>query len=408
MEAESILRHQDQQWTNLAAAQAAAANIRWSSLRRRADAPEPIGLCIADSDLETPSFIIDALADRLKHRYFGYTHLRTDLRELVASWYKSRYNWILDEEAVVFFPFGIKTALKLALRAWAPPAKPVVFLTPGYRGIRKVAQLAGFGVVEVPLAELGACRYSLDRARLSKVIDEARAGTLVFCSPHNPLGLVWHLADLEWVAQLAADRRLLVISDEVHSGLTHPGVRHYPWGSVDGNNRWIVLDSAGKSFNVSGIAASWGVAGDVSVARALRNALENEGFHEGSLLGDIVIASALRDGGRWLPCRAHAIRDRIQFAGDVLDSLMPGVPRTAPRAGFLLWLDASPLVGRSDEPVAKLIYERTGVRTLDGRRFGEGYQAFCRLNVATDWQILQSALARLAALARGEYEDDRR
>jgi cystathionine beta-lyase len=298
---------------------------------------------------------------------------------------------------MVFFPFGAKSALHLIVERLTDPGRPVLVFTPGYGGLRKVVRGAGRTVIEVPLRELGPCRYEPDLRLVRRTLARTRAATIVLCNPHNPLGLVWPKDSLAAIAALAHASDVLVISDEVHHWLAYDPATHAPWGSVALTDNWVVIDSVGKAFNIAGLPHSWAVLATTAAARPIRDALSRSGFYEGSALGDIAVAAALRHGATWLAERVTLIRDRMRLACDLLDQA-GSIAHSTPTASFLLWLDLRGVVPPGST-AADDVLERTGVRLLDGRRFGADYDGYCRLNVATTEPILRRAIVRLNALS---------
>jgi cysteine-S-conjugate beta-lyase len=376
-------------------AQRRARSVRWNI-----GLPEAaVGLCIADMDLATPSFILDALAHRLEYPFLGYTLVDERLTEALQSWYRSQHLWSLAEGTAVFLPFGAKATLHLALSTFADMRRPVCVMNPGYGGIGKVIRGAGGRVAPMDMRVQGPCQYYVDPAQLDRFLIDTNAGTLVLCNPHNPIGAVWPRDVLAAVASVVARRKVLVISDEVHSSLVFPGHVHYPWGSVALARDWIMIDSIGKGFNASGLDSSWLIAGDETAASALRSELRSRGFYEGGLVGNVATYAALTLGHRWLSQRIQTLHQRMRLACDALDRC-GWIPHAQPAASFLLWMDLRQLRLEDGRTAAGVLLERASVRVLDGSRFGDSYAGFCRLNIATTRPILEAALTRIAALNR--------
>ncbi|MFJ8495131.1 aminotransferase class I/II-fold pyridoxal phosphate-dependent enzyme [Streptomyces sp. NPDC094038] len=369
-----------------------------------------IGLDIADMDFPSPPVALHAVHTRAERNDLRYTLASERLRGRITDWYRDRHKWRIQERDLLLLPFGVKAALRMALETCADLSRPVIVCIPVYGGILKVARAAGASVLEVPLEYDAELRHTLDPRRLADELRRSGAGTLVLCSPHNPVGRVWRPDELTALAAAAAAAETLVISDEVHSDLAHPGQHHHPWGAIAGDNRnWIVLHSVGKTFNVSGLQNSFAVVGTPGHRKAMRGGLSSWGYYEGSFFGDAVAEEVLTpDGARWLDARVRHLAEVGSWIRRTLADLPVALPSSSPEAGFLLWIDARTLrvAGRPVE-LAERIRLRTGVRMLDGTRFGAP-TGFLRLNYATDPVLLRTAVRRLADLGQEEIRDVQR
>jgi cystathionine beta-lyase len=50
----------------------------------------------------------------------------------------------------------------------------------------------------------------------------------VFCSPHNPCGRVWELAEIEKAMEVYKNNQCIVVSDEIWSDIIITGHKHVP------------------------------------------------------------------------------------------------------------------------------------------------------------------------------------
>ena len=66
--------------------------------------PDVIPMWVADMDFRTPSFIIDALQDRLKHEILGYSYRPGSYYSSLVSWVASHHGWHVRNEWIEFRP----------------------------------------------------------------------------------------------------------------------------------------------------------------------------------------------------------------------------------------------------------------------------------------------------------------
>ena len=77
----------------------------------------------------------------------------------------------------------------------------------------------------------------------------------MLCNPHNPVGRVFDLAELQQLAELSLRHGMIVCADEIHCGLVlDPEKRHLPFAALGPEvaERTITLMAPSKTFNLAG------------------------------------------------------------------------------------------------------------------------------------------------------------
>ena len=122
-------------------------------------------------------------------------------------------------------------------------------------------------VLENPLV-WGEDGYRVDLEGLRAVVDEGTR-ILLLCNPHNPTVRVFSREELLGIAEVAMERDLVVVSDEIHMDLVYPGNTHIPFATLspEVEARTITLTSASKSFNVAGLRTAVAVFGSEALKR---------------------------------------------------------------------------------------------------------------------------------------------
>ncbi|MER7579267.1 aminotransferase class I/II-fold pyridoxal phosphate-dependent enzyme [Kitasatospora sp. NPDC097691] len=360
-----------------------------SKWARTGGTPGVIPMGLADMDLPGPPAVAEALERRARHRAYGYTVCDPAGRSLVADWYRARHAVEVDPDWVLLLPCGPRTALRLLLETVRPQA-PVLFPTPEWSGFAQICRAAGLPHLELPL-HLGPGGYRMPRGPFP-----SPAGAVLLSSPHNPSGTVWPSGSVRGLAGWAADSGALLISDEVHGDLTHPGARHpvaVTTARPEDRHHVVTLNSVGKTFNCSGLPSSFALVPDPALRTRFTDTMAGFGLWEGGLLEQTVQRAALREGGPWLDALlAHLVTARTRLT-DRLGSAV----RSAPRASYLLWLDAAAL-GLPLDSARQALLERCGLESSDGADFGPGGHGSLRLNYALPGSVLDTVLARLERL----------
>jgi N-succinyldiaminopimelate aminotransferase len=177
-----------------------------------------------------------------------------ELRHAIAQHQLRFYGISLDADAEVVVTTGATEAIAAALLGLVDPGDEVIALEPFYDSYAACISMAGGRRVPVTLRPP---EFALDAARL-RAATTSRTRLILLNSPHNPTGAVLSRPELEAVADLALERDLLVVTDEVYEHMTYDGVPHVPISTLPGMaSRTLTISSAGKSFAFTGWKIGW-------------------------------------------------------------------------------------------------------------------------------------------------------
>src|SRR5699024_8331586 len=139
------------------------------------------------------------------------------------------------------------------MREYAGDDGKVMIMPPVYNRIYDWMTVGGGRPCYVPLSECseGGLFYS------EGIEDDQKSRTrvILLCNQQNPLGRVFAKEELSNVATLAQQYDAVVLSDEIHAPLVHPGVEYTPWLTVSqaAQHTGIALHTATKSWNFAGL-----------------------------------------------------------------------------------------------------------------------------------------------------------
>ncbi len=209
-------------------------------------------------DADGPAGMLEAAAEAVLGGANQYAPGRgvPALREAVARHQQRHYGLELDPETQVLVTAGATEALTAAILSLVGPGDEVVLVEPYYDSYAAAVTMAG-GVRRTVGLVGGDDGLRLDRRALRDAVTD-RTVALVVNTPHNPTGTVLGEDDLAAVAEVAQQRDLVVITDEVYEHLTFDGTRHVPLCTLPGMaDRTVTVSSAGKSFSVTGWKVGW-------------------------------------------------------------------------------------------------------------------------------------------------------
>lgn len=348
----------------------------------------------AEMDVRTAPAIADALRVAVDRCDFGYAGEPTPVLEAFASFAHDVWDWeVLGTPGRARLFADVGQAVSETLRALTSPGDQVILNPPVYLSFYPWLAALGLTPVEVPMLDV-ASGGRLDLEGMQRAL-AAGAKVVLLCSPHNPLGHVYPASDLAALAELALEHGAVVVSDEIHAPLVHPGSpqQFVPFLTVSDAARavGIALHSPSKAWNTAGLKLAVGVTASADRWPPIREEID----WAPSILGQYAAIAAYTQGREWLTATVTALEDRTQALPALLEEHLPGVRFHPGRASYLAWLDCRAL-GLGDNP-AQVFLERGRVQLSPGPAFGATGEGFARLNIGTSHDLMSEAVRRMAS-----------
>ncbi|MGI5368511.1 pyridoxal phosphate-dependent aminotransferase [Streptomyces iakyrus] len=195
-----------------------------------------------------------------------------ELRTAVTAHQQRRYGLSYDPDTEVLVTAGATEAIAAALLALVEPGDEVIAFEPYYDSYAACIAMAGGRRVPVTLrAHEDEGRFRLDLDELRDAVTD-RTRLLLINTPHNPTGTVLTREELAAIAELAVERDLLVVTDEVYEHLVFDDAEHVPLATFPGmRERTVTISSSGKTFSFTGWKVGW-LTGAPELVTAVRSA----------------------------------------------------------------------------------------------------------------------------------------
>ncbi|GHD47687.1 aminotransferase [Streptomyces galbus] len=322
-----------------------------------------------------------------------------ELRRAVADHQLRRYGLAYDPDTEVLVTAGATEAIAASLLALLEPGDEVVALEPYYDSYAACIAMAGARRVPVTLRpDAGRFRLDLDELR-DAVTDRTRL--LLINTPHNPTGAVLTRAELAVIAELAVERDLLVVTDEVYEHLVFDDAEHVPLATLPGmRERTVTLGSAGKSFSFTGWKVGW-VTAPASLVTAVRSAKQYLTYVASGPFQYAVAEALALPESYFADFRADLQAKRDLLAGGLAEA---GFGVYVPSGTYFVTADVRPLGEADGVAFCRALPERAGVVAIPNAVFydhREDGAPFVRFAFCKRTEVLQEAVARLKALAHG-------
>ena len=204
---------------------------------------DPINLSIGQPDFDMPPAVQQAAIDAIGAHKNGYTPTQgiAALRDKLQSRIKQQYN---HSTRKVFITSGTSGGLVLAILALVNPGDEVIVPDPYFVMYQSLIALAG----GVPVLVDTYPEFRIDVEKVAAAMTK-RTKAILFNSPGNPTGVTASDAEIRALAQLAAERNIALVSDEIYSHFCYDQPFVSP---ARYNPQTIVIDGFSKSHAMTG------------------------------------------------------------------------------------------------------------------------------------------------------------
>ncbi|MGW1393923.1 pyridoxal phosphate-dependent aminotransferase [Streptomyces nigra] len=320
-----------------------------------------------------------------------------ELRAAVVAHQERRYGLAYDPDTEVLVTAGATEAIAAALLALVEPGDEVIALEPYYDSYAACIAMAGGTRVPVTLRPHdGAFRLDLDELRAA-VTDRTRL--LLLNTPHNPTGTVLTRAELAAIAELAVERDLLVVTDEVYEHLVFDDAEHIPLASFPGmRERTVTISSAGKTYSFTGWKVGW-VTASPALVTAVRSAKQYLTYVSAGPFQYAVAEALSLPDSYFAEFRADMLAKRNILAGGLEEA---GFTVYRPAGTYFITADIRPLGETDGIAFCRTLPERAGVVAIPTAVFYDHRDQgapFVRFAFCKQAPVLQEAASRLKTLS---------
>jgi len=352
-----------------------------------------IGFHIGEPDFGIPPNVAEAMVRAIGEGRTTYTHQAgiPELRQALCDYYQARYGLHLHPDRVVVTA-GPKDTIFKCLGTFVDPGDRVVVFDPHWEAYGE--QVCFYGGEPIYVARnANDLSYTLDAIE-SAFRQHPKAA--IFTNPDNPTGYVARPRELQAIADLAREHRVVLLSDEIYWLLCHDAphesmANYYPEGTV-------ILSGASKAWAGTGLRVGFALFPEAlaavaeSVARVTGQA--SSSVNTPAQYG-VLDALTNPETRAWEHRMAAEFRDRRDLVQETI--------------GHLLGYDlggafyASPRVPCGGDAFAERLLEEEGVCVLPLSSLSSGpHHAFddrVRIAYVTDRTTLEEGLLRVGALA---------
>ena len=204
---------------------------------------DPINLSIGQPDFDVATDIQEAAVDAIHSRKNGYalTQGMPVLREKLQAEIDERYE---QSDRQLFVTSGTSGGLVLAVLALVNPGDEVIVFDPYFVMYEPLVSLVGGRCILIDTYP----EFKIDLAKVEAAITP-KTKLILFNSPANPTGVVVNRQAIKQLADLASERNIILLSDEIYQSFCYDEPFVSP---ASFNEQTLVLDGFSKSHGMTG------------------------------------------------------------------------------------------------------------------------------------------------------------
>jgi aspartate aminotransferase len=343
-----------------------------------------IQLDVGEPDFATPDNVIKAAEIAMEAGFTHYTPSAgiPELREAVATKLCKENHLDVKKENVVITP-GSKQALFYAVMALVDEGDEVIIPTPAWPSYMEMVTLAGGKVKAIP----SSYGFQLDIEALKSTLND-KTKMILINSPCNPTGYVANERELRAIADIAKERSIYVLSDEIYEKLIYEG-NHISVGSFSGMDELVItVNGFSKAYAMTGWRLGYLAACKpiISVVTKLQqhSASQAASFVQRAGLEALKPETAVKPMVKEFKTRRNYLCNELKKL-KVFDFRIPA-------GAFYIFPDISK-TGKNGDKFCNLLLDN-GISTTPGESFG-GFGWNIRISYANSMENLKEAVSRM-------------
>lgn len=359
---------------------------------------ELIDLTVGEPDFPTPDNIKAAAIEAINNNKTKYTFNEGyyELREAIVKKLE-RDNDLSYSVHDIVVSGGAKHSIYNALQALVSEGDEVIVPSPYWVSYPQMVKLADGIPVIVETKQND--NFKITPQTLLKSITE-KTKVLIICNPSNPTGSAYTKDELKAIAEVAVEKNIYVISDEVYEKLIYDDFEYTSIASLneDIKKLTVTVNGVSKAYSMTG----WRIGYSAAESEIIKNIkkVQSHATSCASTVSQMASVEALNGTQETVELMRREYEKRRNFLQKEID-LIEGVSCNLPEGAFYLFPNISSFFGKSfngkvinncDE-LALFLLEEAKVSTVPGTAFGA--EGFIRLSYSNSMENLEKGVAAI-------------
>jgi len=362
----------------------------------KAKGVDVVSFTAGEPDFPTPKYICDAAKAALDAGFTRYTAAAgiPELRKAIAAKLRKENNLDYSPDQIIVTTGG-KAAIFGAIYCLSEKEAEVIFPAPYWLSYPEMAKAVGAKPVAVTTDASNDYKITAKQLRAHVTPNST---ILLLNSPNNPTGAMYSENELRALGEIAIEKDLTIISDEIYEKLVYDG-RHISIAALSEElkNRTVVVNGFSKSYAMTGWRIGY-AAGPLDVIKAMGRLQAQIVSNVNSIAQKAALAALENDGRAIEEMRQEYARRREYLIARLIE--IPDISFPRPAGAFYALVDVSRYYGRNaggkkitdSLTFCEACLEKANLLLIPGQPFGADWAA--RLSFAVSMDDLKKGLDR--------------
>ena len=356
--------------------------------------PDVISLGVGEPDFATPAPIAEAAFNAIYKKPIGYTANSglLELREAIAAHLEKHYAVSYDPKNEILVTVGVSEALKCVFSAICNDGDEIIVPQPCFVAYEPEIIFAGGVPIAVECLAENNFAPTAEAIRAA-VTDKTKAIFLGF--PNNPTGAVLSKETALEIAEIAIEKDILIISDEIYDRLVY-GVDHVCFPALPNvKERTILLGGFSKDYAMTGWRVGYICANSELLAAFSK--IHQYAVMSAPTISQYAALAALRIGEPFVLEMQAEYDRRRKLIVKTLNEI--GLDCFEPKGAFYAFPSVAKTGLTGDEFAERLLIEEQ-IAVVPGSAFGIGGNNHVRLAYCKSYEQIEIALERIGSFVK--------
>lgn len=361
--------------------------------KMKAEGHDVVSFGAGEPDFDTPVYIKDSAIDSIRKGFTKYTATSgiPELKEAIVEKFKRDNNIQYSAEEIIV-SCGAKHVLYNIFQAVCNEGDNVIIPSPFWVSYTEMVKLSGAEPLLVDTYEKD--DFAPDPQKIRKVIN-SKTKVIIINSPNNPTGAVYKEEILRAIAEIAVEKDILLISDEVYEKIIYDGEKHFSPASINEETKKhaITVNAVSKTYSMTGWRIGY-AAGPKDIISAMSRLQDHSTSNPTSFAQKASIV-ALKESQESVYNMVKEFSKRKNFTVGKLKTIK-GITFSNPRGAFYIMINVSKYLGarfKNATELAGALLEKEKVAIVPCCGFGA--PNYLRLSFAIAEKEIEKGLDRI-------------
>lgn len=354
------------------------------------DGIDVIGFGSGEPDFDTPNHIKDAAIRAIQSGFTKYTPESgiDELKRIICEKFLKDNNLNYQPSQIVV-SCGAKHSLYNIIQAVCEKGDEVIIPSPYWLSYPEMARLAEAEPRFIETDEASGFKTSITDLR--KAITK-KTKVLIINSPSNPTGCVYTKEELKEIGEIAIEKDILLISDEIYEKIIFDNNSHVSIASLDERifKNTVVVNGVSKTFAMTGWRIGYLASPDNKLVQAIKN-IQSHSTSNPTSISQIAALEALKDSSNSINNMVQEFKKRRDYIVQRINKIK-GLSCLKPEGAFYVFCRIDKK-GLSSLELTDRLLEDARVAVVPGKVFGS--DRHIRLSFATSMENIKKGMDRI-------------